>query len=187
MSSLPPIERSITVSWTPVEAFRRFVHDFAAWWPSATHSIGGPRLARVVFEPRVGGLIFEEHVDGRRFHWGQVTALDEPRRIEFTWHPARDPATAQAVVLTFTPGPTGTLVKLTSSNWERWGDGASRARRGYDLGWGHILNRWAGRTTAGMVAVGLLMRAVSAVMRWSGRSAVSIERAGGELPRVSRP
>ena len=58
-SDLPPIVRSISVSWQPEEAFRRFTADFGNWWPRHTHSIGGKCVERIVFECNPGGLIFE--------------------------------------------------------------------------------------------------------------------------------
>ena len=67
MSPIPPVDRSVLVSWDPETAFRRFALDFGTWWPSHSHSIGGSRVKRVVLEARADGLIFEEHVDGRRF------------------------------------------------------------------------------------------------------------------------
>jgi hypothetical protein len=93
---LPPIERSITVSWDPETAFERFAVRFDAWWPYRTHSVGGPRVRSLVFEPHVGGRIYEEHRDGRRFEWGRVLVWEPPGRLKkFTWHPSRDPANAQ--------------------------------------------------------------------------------------------
>jgi len=88
--SLPPIERTITVAWEPAAAFDRFTLQFADWWPSKSHSIGGERVARIVFEPRAGGSIYEEHQDGRRFAWGRVTAFEPPHRVAFIWHPSRE-------------------------------------------------------------------------------------------------
>lgn len=76
-SEIPPIKRSISVSWSPETAFRRFTEEFGSWWPSRTHSIGGERIKQLVFEQHEGGRIYEEHMDGRRFQWGQVT-LWEP-------------------------------------------------------------------------------------------------------------
>ncbi len=58
--SLPPIRRSVSVSWAPDAAFRRFTSDFGSWWPSRTHSVGGPNVRRIVFEPHAGGRIYEE-------------------------------------------------------------------------------------------------------------------------------
>ena len=76
--TLPPVERSVSVSWDQEAAFRRFTVEFSSWWPWRTHSIGGRRVKRVVFEPQVGGRIFEEHVDGRRFQWGRVLEGERP-------------------------------------------------------------------------------------------------------------
>lgn len=73
MSSLPPITCDVAVSWNPATAFRRFTGEFNEWWPRATHSIGGKRVKRLVFEGHVGGRIIEELDDGRRFQWGRVT------------------------------------------------------------------------------------------------------------------
>lgn len=178
---LPPIVRSISVSWAPAEAFRRFTADFAKWWPARTHSIGGECLECIVFECKLGGLIYEQHVDGRRFQWGEVRAWDPPRRVRFAWHPSRDKSTAQDVELTFHPEGSGTRLELVSSGWEKWGKGAPRARRGYDLGWAGVLNTWAGRRTLGMRALEGLMALMSFVQRFRGGRAAVIARSGGEL------
>ena len=184
MSSLPPIRRSVTVSWDPPAAFRRFTADFGSWWPWRSHSIGGARVKRVVFEPRVGGLIFEEHQDGRRFQWGRVLALDPPHSVKFTWHPSRAPETAQEVELRFVPEAGGTRVELVSDKWENWGKNAARARRGYDLGWGYVLNFWAGRRTPGMLLMDGLARIAHLVELLRGGRAAAIERAEGEISRA---
>src|SRR5262245_15551007 len=181
--SLPPIRRSVAVSWDATEAFRRFTQDFGKWWPSGTHSVGGKCVARVVFECRAGGLIFEEHVDGRRFAWGRVLELEPPRRLKFTWHPSRDAATAQEVEVTFTQDAGGTRVDLVSDKWERWGKNAHRARKGYDVGWGYILNTWAGRRTASMLLLDGVTLALLGVEWLRGGTTASIARAAGELPR----
>lgn len=180
-TNLAPIVRTISVSWAPAEAFRRFTADFAKWWPAHTHSIGGKRVQRIVFECQVGGLIFEEHADGRRFQWGEVRAFDPPRSVRFTWHPSRDKGTAQEVELTFHPEGGGTRLELVSSGWERWGKGAPRARRGYDLGWGGVLNTWAGRRTLGMRVMGAMMALMTFVQAFRGGRSALIARSGGEL------
>jgi uncharacterized protein YndB with AHSA1/START domain len=106
-STLPPVRRTISVSWDPEAAFRRFTEDFGAWWPSATHSIGGARVQRIGFECRAGGAIVEELKDGRRFQWGKVTLWEPPRRVAFTWHPSREETEAQDVEVRFVPEGTG--------------------------------------------------------------------------------
>jgi uncharacterized protein YndB with AHSA1/START domain len=182
--TLPPIRRSVSVSWAQDAAFRRFTTDFGAWWPSRSHSIGGERVRRVVFEPRVGGRIFEEHGDGRRFQWGEIRLGEPPRRVEFTWHPAREPATAQDVLIEFVPEGSGTRVELTAGGWERWGENVSRAYRGYNVGWAYILNVWAGRRTARMALLDVIVAIIGFVQRFRGGVDGEIARARGELPRA---
>lgn len=182
--TLPPIHRSVSVSWAQDAAFRRFTADFGTWWPHSTHSIGGERVRRVVLEPRVGGCIFEEHGDGRRFQWGEITLWEPPQRVRFTWHPAREPATAQDVLIEFVPESTGTRVELTASGWERWGENVGRAHRGYSVGWAYILNVWAGRRTARMALLDAIVAIIRFVQRFRGGVDGEIARARGELPRA---
>lgn len=182
--TLPPIRRSISVSWEPAAAFRRFTADFGSWWPSRSHSIGGPLVRRIVFEPQVGGRIYEEHEDGRRFQWGEIRRWEPPHRVEFTWHPAREPATAQDVAVVFVPEGTGTRVELTATGWERWGEKADRAHRGYDIGWEYILNVWAGRRTVKMALLDVVVAVIGLVQKLRGGVQAEITRARGELPRA---
>jgi uncharacterized protein YndB with AHSA1/START domain len=148
---LRPIRRSIAVSWSPEEAFRRFTADFAAWWPQQALSIGGPRVKQVVFECRPGGLIYEEHQDGTRFLWGRITALDPPHRVAFTWSASQEEADAQQVAVSFTSEQTGTRVELVSSGWEKMGAKARGAYGGYRLTWRVALERFAGRFSPGLL------------------------------------
>lgn len=178
---LPPIERSLSVSWDPVAAFERFTVKFAEWWPVGTHSIGESRVARLVFETRLGGRIYEEHKGGRRFQWGQVVTWEPPRRVGFTWHPSRDPETAQHVEIEFKPEGTGTLVTLAAWGWERWGRGAARARRGYRVGWGYVLNVWAERRTGSMRVLDVVAGVARAVQWARGGLDGAIARSGGEI------
>ena len=179
--NLPPIVRTVSVSWAPAEAYRRFAEDFARWWPRATHSIGGPEVAEIVFEARAGGRIYERHKSGRRFQWGRVLACDPPRSIRFSWHPSRDESTAQEVTLTFHPEGSGTRVELVSSGWENWGKGAKGARRGYDMGWGYVLDLWAGRHTLKMRLIDGLASVMGLMQKLRGGHAASIARSGGEI------
>jgi uncharacterized protein YndB with AHSA1/START domain len=179
--TLPPILRSIVVSWDPATAFKRFTAEFASWWPSRTHSIGGERLNQIVFEQHVGGRIYEELQDGRRFQWGEIVLWEPPHRVKFTWHPSRDSATAQEVLIEFVPEGEGTRLELTSSGWENWGKGARRARRGYGLGWDYVLKVWAGRRTAGMTVLDGVASLMTLAMKLRGGRAAEIERAGGEI------
>lgn len=179
---LPPIRRTVSVSWDPPTAFRRFTADFAAWWPSATHSIGGKRVRRIIFECREGGRIIEELDDGRRFQWGRITAFDpDARRVAFTWHPSRDESEAQDVEVRFLPEGGGTRVELVSGGWERLGSRARRERKGYSVGWGSVLEVFAGRKNAAFVIFGLISGAVTLFLRLTGRMDAAIARAGGRI------
>ena len=182
---LPPVVREITVPWRPEEAYRRFVNEFSSWWPSKTHSIGGPRINRVVFEARVGGRIYEEHIDGRGFQWGKVLELDPPRRVRFTFHPSRPENTAQTIELLFHAEGSGTRLELTATGWENWGRGAERARRGYRIGWSVVLNLWAGRVTARMRLIHAIGKValLLQLIRHGGRAGL-INSAEGEVERA---
>lgn len=186
-NTLPPIECAVVVPWKLEEAFRRFVDDFSKWWPHGTHSIGAKRVHRIVFEAHAGGRIFEEHADGRRFQWGCVSALERPHWVRFNFHPARDPSTAQDVEIRFTAEGGGTRVVLTATGWENWGRGASRARKGYRLGWNYLLNEWAGRRTAGMLVIDALALIARGVKVLRGGTAGAIRRAGGEIDGAEVP
>ena len=161
--SVEPIRRSVSVSWQQAEAYRRFVQDFAKWWPSYSYSIGGSRIKQVVFEPRPGGRIFEEHKDGTRMRWGTVISLDAPRSITFTFHPSHAESDAQLVEITFSPEGEGTRVDLVSTGWEKMGDKARAARGGYHLGWGLVLNRFAGRFSPLLLFFGAMSAGITLI------------------------
>jgi uncharacterized protein YndB with AHSA1/START domain len=180
---LPPIQRSINVQWTQEAAFKRFTTDFGKWWPSSTHSIGGDRVARIVFECRVGGRIFEELKDGRRYQWGTLRVWEPPRRVAFSWHPSKDATAAQDVEVTFAAEPdSGTRVVLVSAGWEKLGSAGKRERRMYSLGWGGILAVFAERRTFAVIVFGLLSHAVTLFLKTTGRLEQEIDRAGGRMP-----
>ncbi|MEX2124021.1 MAG: SRPBCC domain-containing protein [Woeseia sp.] len=186
LPGIPPVRRSVDVSWDPDAAFRRFTADFESWWPTATHSIGGKRVARVIFECREGGGIVEELVDGRRFQWGTVTRWDPPHAVGFSWHPSRDASTAQDVEVTFTPAGAGTRVELTSSGWERLGAKGRRERKGYNIGWGSVMATYAGQRSVALVVFAIISAALTFVLRVTGRLNGMIDAAGGRLPDLPR-
>ncbi len=179
---LPPVVRATSVPWSPDEAFRRFTADFAKWWPVSTHSIGSDRVKRVVFECQLGGWIYEEFKDGQRFQWGRVTAWDPPRQVALTWHPSKDEEQAQDVVIRFEAVGAGTRVTLTSTGWEKLGARAARERKGYDIGWGSILDVFAGRRTVTTFVFAFLSHAITFYFRITGRLDGEIARAGGRMP-----
>jgi uncharacterized protein YndB with AHSA1/START domain len=180
-SEIPPVKRSVSVSWDQKTAFERFTTHFASWWPASTHSIGGDRVKRVVFETNEGGRIYEEHEDGRRFQWGQILVWDPPGFVKFTWHPSKDPSVAQEVELRFTPEGKGTRLELISTGWEKLGRRARRAQKGYNIGWGYVLNVWAGRRTTQMAVMDGIVGGLNLLQRFRGGRAAEIRRAEGEM------
>jgi Activator of Hsp90 ATPase homolog 1-like protein len=186
MTTLPPLERNILVSWSPEAAFRRFTDQFGTWWPHRTHSVGGSKVQRVVFESGVGGRIFEEHVDGRRFQWGTVLEWNPPRLVRFTWHPAAAAADdAQQVTIEFVAEGGGTRLMMTHTGWDRLGAKGVRMRRGYNLGWRYVLDVWSGRRTGFIRLMDGLTAIMSLPRRFRRVATNPRDEAGGELPAGS--
>lgn len=177
----PPVERTTIVPWSPTEAFERFTAQFGQWWPVSTHSIGGKLVSRVVFECHVGGRIFEEFEDGRRFQWGRVTAWEPPGRVAFTWHPSRDESVAQDVEVRFEAVPNGSRVVLTSGGWEKFGTRAGRVRKAYSIGWGAVLDVFAGRRSVPVTVFAIISHTTTFMLKATGRLEREIAKAGGRM------
>ena len=132
---IAPVEIDVVVPCDPARAFDYFTRDIARWWPLATHSCAEEDAASVAFEPRPGGRLVETARDGTEHPWGTVSAWEPGRRVAFSWHPGRDPATAQWIEVAFRPNPAGTRVTLLHGGWESLGERASASRDGYLTGW----------------------------------------------------
>ena len=126
--TLAPIVVEVVVPCPPDRAFDYFTRDIGRWWPLASHSLGGRTPSTSRFEPREGGRLVETLRDGDEHTWGTVTAWQPGRRVAFSWHLDRDPATAQYVDVHVRGDRDGTRVTLTHGGWERRDDGARRAR-----------------------------------------------------------
>ncbi len=143
--TISPVRRAVTVPWTPEEAFRRFTEKMNDWWPLASHAVDPDGSETCIFEGRIGGRIYERRTDGTEADWGSVTAWEPPTRVAFTWHPGRDPSTAQEVEVVFTQTRNGSLVELSHRGWEKYGTGAEKAREEYDSGWEYVLSSYEGK------------------------------------------
>jgi len=169
---IPPLHRTITVSWAPEAAFRRFTEQIDTWWPIRSHSVEGARADRVVFEGSVGGRIYEVSRDGAQHAWGTVTAWEPPNRVAFTWHPGMKPETAQQIDVVFRAVSNGTKLELTHTGWERLGDLAKKARKGYPIGWSYVLLLYADRKSSPLVlALNGVMWVLRAVQRRGAKAA----------------
>jgi uncharacterized protein YndB with AHSA1/START domain len=166
-TAFPPVVKQVLVRADAERAFARFTAEIASWWPLASHSVFEGEADGLTFEGRVGGRIVERAPDGRESVWGTVQAWDPPRRVAFTWHPGRDPATAQDVEVTFTPEGDRTRVRLTHTGFERLGEKDGRlAARAYPLGWTYVLGLYAGRKGLAMASLRALTGVMLAVRAW---------------------
>lgn len=140
-ASPEPVRHSIVVTAPPARAFQIFT-EIDSWWPLAVHSVGQQRATGCLFEGRAGGRIFETHDDGSIRLWGTVTDWQPPQRVVFSWHPGRDAATAQEIVLELVGVEGGTRVELEHRGWEALGDLAAETREAYQSGWPGVLARF---------------------------------------------
>ncbi len=128
-----PIRKEVVTARDPDEAFRRFTAGMGDWWPLAAHSVaGGVSGGGVTFDERA---IVERAADGAEHVWGRVQVWEPPERLVFTWHPGRDPATAQEIEVRFEPHAAGSRVTLEHRGWERYGEGAAAMHARYETGW----------------------------------------------------
>ena len=148
-AALAPIEIDLVVPCDPARAFDYFTRDIAAWWPLASHSCAGAEAASVAFEPRAGGALVETTRDGATHRWGTVSAWEPGGRVAFSWHPGRDPSTAQAVEVRFRAHPSGTRVTLVHGGWEALGERAAETRGNYTGGWRVVFTERYGAYCAG--------------------------------------
>ena len=137
--TLGPLVKEVTVEAPPEVAFRRFTAEIGTWWPTATHSVSEGTCRDVRFDDSVGGRLLEEADDGTIHVWGTVVTWEPPMRVAFTWHPGRDPGSAQRVDVSFQAQGGHTRVRLTHTGWEQLGEGGHKMRDGYDKGWEEVL------------------------------------------------
>lgn len=139
MSAIEPVVVSVDLPATPARAFAAFAAGFAEWWPVATHSLSRSAATRCALDATPGGALAERTPDGAHHVWGKVESVEPGRRLRFTWHPGREPESAQWVEVLFAPAGTGTRVTLTHGGWEALGEIAPILRREYATGWQDVL------------------------------------------------
>ena len=137
---IPPVVKTVMVAWDPEFAFRRFTEEIAEWWPLEIHSVGQKKAETVVFETQQGGRVYERSTDGTQATWGTVLAWDPPHRFVMSWHPGRDPSTAQELEVAFQPSEAGTRVAVTHSGWDKLGEEGATQQANYSQGWVVVLD-----------------------------------------------
>jgi uncharacterized protein YndB with AHSA1/START domain len=141
LSPPEPIVLSVDLPASPERAYAAFTTQFAEWWPVATHSLSRQAATRCRFDATPGGAVEEQAPDGARHIWGTVEAIEPGRRIRFTWHPGREPESAQWIEVVFEPIATGSRVTLTHGGWEALGEIAPILRREYVSGWQNVFGK----------------------------------------------
>jgi len=127
----------------PAEAaYEAFTRRFGEWWPVATHSLSRQAATRCRFDSTPGGAVDEHAPDGARHVWGSVQAADPGRRIRFSWHPGRDPDSAQWIEVVFTAIPGGSRATLTHGGWEALGEIGPLLRKEYVPGWQKVFGEF---------------------------------------------
>jgi uncharacterized protein YndB with AHSA1/START domain len=139
-TAIPPVRKQLHLARPVAEVFEAFTVGMGKWWPLRTHSVCGHSALDVVFEDRLGGRVFEKATDGSEHDWGRVTWWDPPRRFEMTWHPGREAATGQRLIVEFAPEGDGTRLDLLHLGWEQLGDRGTEAQIGYETGWDAVLS-----------------------------------------------
>ncbi len=136
--STEPIVLVIELDLTPRQAWAAFAEDFARWWPVRTHSLSRDAATRCELEPRDGGLVTELAPDGTTHRWGEILAVEPGQRIRFSWHPGREPDSAQWVDVRFVAQGDGCRATLTHGGWEALGEIAPILRAEYVPGWQQV-------------------------------------------------
>ncbi|GIH03272.1 ATPase [Rhizocola hellebori] len=153
-TTIPSIQRKITVGAPAERAFKIFTESLATWWPAGYH-IGQADFADVVMQPQVGGRWFEAGTDGSECDWGRVLVWEPPHRLVVTWQINgnwefdADPARASEIEVRFTElEPGQTTVELEHRYLDRLVAGqAAYAAVSDDSGWNGILARFAETVT----------------------------------------
>ncbi|KAA3645481.1 MAG: hypothetical protein DWQ07_13520 [Chloroflexi bacterium] len=141
-SSIPPVEKTITVPLELSEAFKLFTDGIGTWWPLHRHSVDGENSSDCQIEGFVGGRFYEIMKDGSQAEWGKVMAWLPPHRLVVTWHPGREAETAQELEISFSTVAEGTQVHLLHRGWEILGEAAEEARQQYVPGWDFVLGHY---------------------------------------------
>jgi len=137
-----PIIKKIEVPGTAARAFDVFINCIANWWPLDSHAASASAnktALGVTIEPRVGGAVYETMWDGGRNEWGEVLEFEDGIKFAMTWHPGNNANNATRVDVAFEEDGGTTIVTLTHSGWEIWGDDAADRRGGYESGWDFVL------------------------------------------------
>ena len=147
--TIAPVRQAVSVAAPPERAFEMFVGQIGRWWPRG-RTIAGKDHADIVIERRPGGRWFERAEDGDECDWGEVAAIEPPRRLELIWRLNRefkfDPAFATTVEIIFAAEGAGTRVTLEHRDLHGFGAEAERLAGRLNDGWTAMLGHYASYT-----------------------------------------
>jgi uncharacterized protein YndB with AHSA1/START domain/uncharacterized protein YciI len=152
---VPPVRRQVVVPAGAEVAFAVFTDEIGTWWPvELGHSVYGAGAQVVVEDAGPHRQVVETGPEGGRAVWGTILDWEPPRRLRMTWHPGRGPEVVTEVEVRFEQvAGDQTLVTLEHRGWERLGDPLA-ARRGYNVGWPTVLDRYVDRAPSGPTDAG---------------------------------
>lgn len=133
-----PIQKSVHVPLTALEAFTLFTKNMDIWWPKGSHSVTGAK-AKLHFPKYKDGEIIEEGADGSKNTWGKIIAYEPGQYVAFTWHPGKTEAEATVLEMRFTQTTEGTRCDLTHGGFDILGAVADAVSTSYLHGWDVVL------------------------------------------------
>ncbi|MCU1600360.1 MAG: Activator of Hsp90 ATPase 1 family protein [Frankiales bacterium] len=135
---MTPLELSYELACSPAHAFEVWTTRMPSWWPKG-HSVSHDPATVVSLEGYVGGRLLETTSSGEVIVFGEVTEWAPPRSFSYRWHIGRSRDEATDVTITFDPGPSGTLLSIRQTGWERLGAEAATYREANAGGWTALL------------------------------------------------
>jgi len=134
-----PLQISFEVDCPVEHAFSTWAGRIDSWWPR-DHRLSGEAGSELVFEDRAGGRIYERSRQGAEHVFGQVSEVERPRLLRYSWHLGVDPAQATDVEIRFVElSPTRTRVEIEHSGWERLGAEGTARRQRNEHGWASVI------------------------------------------------
>jgi len=126
------------------KVFSAYVEKINDWWPRQgksnryTWAPEGVEPKDILFEAKVGGRYYERFADGSEFVIGKITEYEPPSKLSYTWQ-GRDWPGDSLIEVRFEPSGEGTLLSLTHSGFEIFGEEADSMAEGYSMGTEEIL------------------------------------------------
>jgi uncharacterized protein YndB with AHSA1/START domain len=137
--------QSIEIEAAVERVFGAYVEEINKWWPwqgkdnSYSWAPEGVEPSEIHFEPRAGGRYYERFADGSEYVIGQIKVYEPPHKLSFSWQGRDWPPGESLFELSFEAQGEGTLLTLTHSGFEIFGDEADEMVQGYTMGSAEIL------------------------------------------------